>query len=134
MLRPKIERTTTFIEVQCLVVSPSDARKMTGNVVDDRLDRMRRSKLVLVDVRDEAAPQIMQNPRRHRLLNACITTCLGDARIQFGLGFRPSAEAAGAAAEHKIPLFFDLDGIEDLESFAAQRDKMRPTILRSRCG
>ena len=52
MRSPQGKRAPPLVEIKSLVVSPSDARKMTGNVVDDRLDRMRRSKLVLVDVRD----------------------------------------------------------------------------------
>jgi hypothetical protein len=99
MRAPQIERLAPFCQVLRLVVDTGDTGEMTADVVDDRLNDVWLGKATLVDVGDEAPPEIVEAPGSHRLLYACGFASVGDAAIQLSLCFRPTREPAGTPAE-----------------------------------
>ena len=70
MNAPCTHGNAACVEVQGLIVRASHTGEVSRHVVDDRLYHVRRSELVFVEMRNEAASQIVQHPRGHWVLDA----------------------------------------------------------------
>ena len=102
MRTPQFERLAPFRQILRLVVDAGHAGEMAADVVDDRLNDVRLRKAELVEVRDEAPPQIVKAPCWHRLVDSCRAAGGGDPGVQFPFCFRPTRKPAVTAAEDKI--------------------------------
>src|SRR5262245_51569104 len=69
--------------------------------------------------------QVVDNARRHRLLDACLLSSCCDARVQLSLGLAPAAEAASALPEHEIPALVAFCAAQDCNDLHAKWDNVR---------
>src|SRR5262249_46836052 len=94
---PTLKQRTLLVSVLRQVVMPLDTPN-SANVAESRLDDVRQGQAELVSMGRKRSAQIVRGPLRQRL--AC---CLGDARVEPGLGLAPSGKPALALAEYEIP-------------------------------
>src|SRR5215471_3546452 len=129
MVGPLLQRAPALVEIIGLVVDGGDAGFERSDVAEGGLDHMwRHAELVMRDSREEPS-QVMQNPGRHRRLNASSLAGGGDALVECCLSPVPAGEAPAVAKDEVTSVL--LPRFEDGDSFWHQWNDMRLAVLAS---